>query len=137
MVTLHHFTDPLWLARTGGWENPHVVDLFCRFVTRVVDALGDRVTFLVYDQRTDRVCVLRVPHGLLPSRRAELAAALGVLRSMLLAHGRAYRLIHRLQTNAQVGLAHNMQVMLPANPDSAADRRAAALLDQIGEPAPR
>ena len=22
MVTLHHFTNPLWLAERGGWENP-------------------------------------------------------------------------------------------------------------------
>ncbi|MEJ5200251.1 MAG: family 1 glycosylhydrolase, partial [Anaerolineae bacterium] len=26
MVTLHHFTDPLWLAEIGGWENPQVGD---------------------------------------------------------------------------------------------------------------
>ncbi len=24
MVTLHHFTDPLWLMELGGWENPDV-----------------------------------------------------------------------------------------------------------------
>ena len=28
MVTLHHFTNPLWLAEQGGWENEKVVELF-------------------------------------------------------------------------------------------------------------
>ncbi|MFN3285548.1 MAG: family 1 glycosylhydrolase, partial [bacterium] len=28
MVTLHHFTLPLWVARAGGWENPEAVDWF-------------------------------------------------------------------------------------------------------------
>ena len=39
MVTLHHFTDPLWLTQQGGWENPRTADRFARFVTRVVEAL--------------------------------------------------------------------------------------------------
>ena len=34
MVTLHHFTDPLWLAEIGGWENPLVEDYFSRFTAR-------------------------------------------------------------------------------------------------------
>ena len=28
MVTLHHFSDPLWLEEKGGWENPDVVEIF-------------------------------------------------------------------------------------------------------------
>ena len=28
MVTLHHFSDPLWLEEQGGWENPDVVEIF-------------------------------------------------------------------------------------------------------------
>ena len=44
MVTLHHFTDPLWLTEMGGWENPLVEDYFARFTDAVVEALGDQVT---------------------------------------------------------------------------------------------
>ena len=27
MVTLHHFTDPLWLSERGGWEAEDIVPL--------------------------------------------------------------------------------------------------------------
>jgi len=50
---------------------------------------------------------------------------------MLMAHGRAYRTIHRVQNDAMVGLAHHMRYFLPNDPRSALDRRAAALYDQI------
>ena len=31
MVTLHHFTDPLWLEELGGWETQAVVPLFEKY----------------------------------------------------------------------------------------------------------
>jgi beta-glucosidase len=41
MVTLQHFTLPLWLAETGGWENDDIPDLFETFVRRTVTALKE------------------------------------------------------------------------------------------------
>lgn len=40
MITLHHFTTPMWLVEMGGWENEAAVDLFAEFSRRVVEALG-------------------------------------------------------------------------------------------------
>lgn len=132
MVTLHHFTDPLWLTDLGAWENPKVEDYFARFTTRVVEALGDQVTLW---------CTVNEPivyayngfaaGGAFPPGASNIRRAFGVLRQMILAHGRAYRTIHRLQNGARVGLAHNHRVYLPANPARALDRRAAALLDRM------
>ena len=131
LVTLHHFTDPLWLAGEGGWENPHVGDYFARFVTRVIEALGDRVTFWCTINEPIVYAYSGYMVGNFPPGVKDPVRAFNVLRRMLLVHGRIYRLIHSLQNNAEVGLAHNMQVMLPANPDSAADRRAAATVDHV------
>ena len=47
MVTLHHFTDPLWLVDRGGWENDETPALFARFVRRVVAALKDYVSLWI------------------------------------------------------------------------------------------
>src|SRR5689334_4788232 len=32
IVTLHHFTNPLWIADRGGWESHDTVDRFVEFV---------------------------------------------------------------------------------------------------------
>ncbi len=132
MVTLHHFTDPLWLTDLGAWENPLVEDLFARFAGCVVEALGDQVTLWC----TVNEPIVYAYSGFMggeafPPGANSLRRAFTVLRRMLLAHGRAYRTIHRLQTGARVGLAHHVRVFLPTNPASVADRRAAALLDRI------
>jgi beta-glucosidase len=41
MVTLYHFTTPLWLAREGGWERADMPALFARYAQRVGKAMGD------------------------------------------------------------------------------------------------
>jgi beta-glucosidase len=130
MVTLHHFTDPLWLTSAGGWENPKVEAAFVRFVTHVVEALGDVVTLWCTINEPTVYAIEGFLEGYFPPGVKSLHRTLSVLRRMLLAHGRAYRAIHRLQNNARVGLAHHYRVFVPARPESAIDRRAAVLLDQ-------
>src|SRR5258708_5918468 len=44
MVTLHHFSDPLWLSERGGWEDPDVVSLFQRFSRTTVHTLNEYST---------------------------------------------------------------------------------------------
>jgi beta-glucosidase len=43
VVTFHHFTTPLWLARRGGWESPDAPECFARYVARAAGYLGDLI----------------------------------------------------------------------------------------------
>lgn len=43
MVTLNHFTIPIWLAEKGGWLAPDAPQLFARFCGKVVTELGGLV----------------------------------------------------------------------------------------------
>jgi len=45
LVTLHHFTNPVWFSRIGGWENKRSIDYFLRYTKRVVEALGNQVEY--------------------------------------------------------------------------------------------
>ena len=36
VVTLHHFTNPAWFARRGGWTAAGCVELYVRYVRKVV-----------------------------------------------------------------------------------------------------
>src|SRR5688572_5940598 len=39
MITLHHFSDPLWFYEMDAWEHEQAVPLFEKFVRKTVDAL--------------------------------------------------------------------------------------------------
>lgn len=46
VVTLHHFTSPLWFAADGGFENPAAAERFARYAERIALDLGDRIDWL-------------------------------------------------------------------------------------------
>jgi beta-glucosidase len=128
MVTLHHFTTPLWMADQGGWTNDHVIEHFGRFVRHTVAALSDLVQYWCTINEPAVYATEAYVLGIHAPGGHGLRSAFQVLRNMLLAHGIAYELIHKLQEAPQVGLAKNIRLFDPAS-DSALDQTGARLLD--------
>ena len=46
IVTLHHFSSPVWLIRKGGWEAETVVDDFARYAAFVTKELGSKLHYI-------------------------------------------------------------------------------------------
>lgn len=46
IVTLFHFSSPVWIIRKGGWEAETVVEDFEKYVTHVVKALGSELNYV-------------------------------------------------------------------------------------------
>jgi beta-glucosidase len=114
LVTLHHFSDPLWLSEIGGWENPAVPEYFERFVVKVVEALRDYVTLWVTINEPNVYVTMGYFMGSFPPGKRDLSAAWRVTVNQVLAHARAYHAIHRLQPVARVGIAQNYRSFAPA-----------------------
>jgi beta-glucosidase len=125
MVTLHHFTDPLWITERGGWINEDIVPYFSRYVEQVVLALRDYADLWCTINEPNVYTSMGYVMGTFPPGAEDIKTAAVVLRHMLQAHAKAYQLIHRLQEEARVGLAHNLRFFDPANPKSLPDRVAA------------
>jgi beta-glucosidase len=134
MVTLHHFTSPLWFSRKGGWTVPGSAHAFMPFVHRVVDELGDLV---------DLWCTINEPNiyaanGWMvgefpPGRHGDVAAMYRVASNMRRAHELAYDAIKRRRPDSSVGLSHHRFLMIPASNkqrDRWAARAAQLVLDQ-------
>ena len=46
IVTLHHFSSPLWLIRKGGWEAETVVSDFARYADFIIGELGSEIHYV-------------------------------------------------------------------------------------------
>ncbi|MCI3131653.1 glycoside hydrolase family 1 protein [Phenylobacterium aquaticum] len=67
LVTLHHFTSPLWLAQRGGWDNPEAADRFADHCARVAAHLADRIGAWV---TFNEINLASLAFELAPERRA-------------------------------------------------------------------
>ena len=46
IVTLMHFTSPVWLIRKGGWEAESTIEYFRRYAAYVTEKLGDELSYI-------------------------------------------------------------------------------------------
>jgi beta-glucosidase len=113
MVTLHHFTDPLWLAENRGWETEAVVPLFERFVRKTVEALKEYCTLWCTINEPNVYVMLGYTIGIWPPGGGGLGFAIQVEANLARAHAAAYRAIHEIQPEARVGYALHYRPTVP------------------------
>ncbi|MBP1702784.1 MAG: glycosidase [Chloroflexi bacterium] len=131
LITLHHFSDPLWLVEQGGWENEAVAERFETYARKVVEALKEYVTLWATINEPNVYAVMGYIVGNFPPGKTSINAGLNVMTNMVLAHARAYRAIHAIQPQARVGLALNVTPMIPAKSWSPLDRVAVSVLRRV------
>jgi beta-glucosidase len=127
MVTLHHFTEPLWLTELGSWESGLVIEYFEKYTLKVVEALKEYVSLWVTINEPNVYTTSGYVLGSFPPGKQDINTAFSVYENMLRAHANAYRVIHSLQPAARVGVAINYRGFQPAKSWFPPDRLAAWL----------
>ncbi len=123
MVTLHHFTDPLWLSEKNGWLNDETLSLYSAYVSRAVATLKDECNLWCTLNEPNLYALLGYMAGNFPpGRRGDLRSLFQVYENLLKAHALAYQAIHALQPGAQVGLAINRSLLVAGRRWNLADR---------------
>lgn len=122
LVSLHHFTDPLWLTEMQGWETEAVVPLFEKFVRKTVEALKEYCTLWCTINEPNVYALSGYVASVFPPGKRDMKLGMRVQANMLKAHAAAYRAIHELQPEARVGYALHYRPQVPARAWSPLDR---------------
>jgi len=101
-ITLHHFTNPLWFSKIGGWENPKSPEIFARYVKFCVQNFGDSVNFWLTINEPQVIISNGYIHGLFPPEKRNPLLAIKVARNLVKAHSLAYQEIHKVQKKTNV-----------------------------------
>lgn len=136
MLTLHHFTLPLWLTHRNtpeksGWLDPEIPELFGRFTEKVVQGLGDQVDYWNTLNEPTVNALTGYVAGVSPPGLQDIQKAPFVLANFVKAHAKAYRIIQRYQPQALVGFAHHMRVFDPYRSWHPLDQLAAYWIDDF------
>ncbi len=130
MITLHHFSNPLWLEEQGGWENDDTPQKFGVFVRKAVEALKEYASYWVTINEPNVFAFSAYALGLFPPGKTDTSSAFRVMTNLLRGHALAYRIIHEIQPEARVGLSMHYRSILPASA-SPLDRWAAGFQSRM------
>jgi beta-glucosidase len=113
VVTLHHFTNPLWVARQGGWENPATVEAFVRLAARAANWWGNKVRLWITVNEPNIYTSLAYVRGQWPPGIKNWQRGWKVLRHFARAHLLAKKEIKRQVPKAKVGMAQHFIAFSP------------------------
>lgn len=125
LVTLHHFTEPLWLTAEGGLLAPSAADDFAAFVEVVAAALAPLVDVWVTINEPMVVTTLGWVTGEFPpAGQGDLGGMYRALMTMVEMHRAAHAVLKRVDTLAapggrgepcEVGIAKSAVLFEPAS----------------------
>ena len=123
MLTLHHFTNPLWFEDMGGFMGKRSVDIFMRFAERVIDALGDLVEDYITINEPNVYATNSLFWGNWPPEKKSLSALVKCFSNMTACHIKAYEMIHRKRREmgkdtTRVSFANHLRVFEPKDKDN-------------------
>lgn len=127
MVTLHHFTNPVWIARQGGWASRKTVGAFCRYVERIADMFGGDVRYWITINEPTVYALLGYLKGYWPPEQKNIWRTISVLKNLSRAHARAHDILHRRRAGVMVGAANNLVDFVPDRPTHLLDRLMTAI----------
>jgi beta-glucosidase len=116
MITLHHFTDPLWFEDRGGFLQDDSPEIFAGFAEEVVGRLGPKVKLWATFNEPTVYAMMGYLTGVFPPALKDAEKAGAVLGNLMRAHTAAYRRIKRVEPSAQVGLVAAIACYDPARP---------------------
>lgn len=131
MVTIWHWTNPVWFAEKGGWENSRSPEYFERFVKFIVPKLDDLVDFWA-TLNEPAICV---SHGYIigihPPYKKSILSCLRAYKNLIKTHRAAYKAIHSLNQKAKVGIIHNATYIKPKHQDSVIEAVGAKIWEYV------
>ena len=117
LVTLHHFVNPLWFARRGGFTSDESPAAFLRYAETTVRALDDLVDEWITVNEPNVYATQAHMFRSGPPGNRSWGDTMAVLRNMAVSHIRGYEVIHGIQGDrAKVGIAHHARAFAPRNP---------------------
>lgn len=116
MVTLWHFSNPLWFERSGGFLARGAKLAFLEYVEYIVPRLAPYVDCWITLNEPNVYAVNSYMSGDWPPGVRSVPTALRVMAALTPCHIEAYKLIHRLVPDARVSFANHLRVFAPRGP---------------------
>jgi beta-glucosidase len=115
VVTLFHFTLPVWFSELGGFEKRSNLKYFQRFVEKVITELGSHFRYVITINEPNIYAEQSYLHGRWPPAAQSKRRTFAVLNNLITAHNRAARYIRQASRKYQVSMAFHVSHVYPGD----------------------
>jgi len=120
LLTIHHFTNPMWFENKGAFEKRENLHYYLELVEFVVDRFGDLCSDYITINEPNVYATNSYFFGLWPPGRKDVWTTLQVMENLAFCHIRAYQILHEKRkamgySDTMVGCANHVRVFAPKN----------------------
>lgn len=137
LITLHHFSNPLWFENKGAFENKECVRNFENYVKFVVEHLGDLCNEWITINEPNVYVTNGYVFGTWPPGKKSILDAFKVFRNLTLCHIASYKQIHKIHQEknfkgeVMVGFANHLRVFTPYNSKSHFNKLSSRIMEYM------
>ena len=119
LCTLYHWDLPQWAQELGGWKNDEIQEWYLSYAKAVVKKLSDRVKYwFTFNEPQMFIMMGYVTGSSAPYKHQVFSFRKHHLRNMLLAHGKAVKMIREnAKTKPMIGIAMAASTYIPLSED--------------------
>jgi beta-glucosidase len=115
VVTLFHFSLPVWFTEKGGFEKRRNIKYFVRFAEKVLGEIGAGVRYIVTINEPEVYATQSYLAGNWPPNKTSRKQTLKVYINLARAHNRVAKMAHKSSRRYKVGLAKNVAYHYPGD----------------------
>ena len=115
VLTLHHFTHPLWFDKMGAFEKEKNINIFISFCKRVFNEYSHKVEYWCTINEPAVVATQGYFTGMFPPGEKDSQLAAVVLKNLLESHVQVYHSLKKMKngSNVKIGLVKNINQFDP------------------------
>lgn len=115
VVTLFHFTLPVWFAAKGGFKKRANIRYFTRYAEKVMDTFGKNFKYIITINEPEVYAFESFYQGHWPPQENKRWTAVKVCNNLARAHNAAAKIIHSKGRAFKVSVAKNMSFQYPGD----------------------
>lgn len=115
MMVLHHFTNPTWFSKFGGWEKEENILMWVDFAKKVVDEFAQYVSYWNTFNEPNVYASYGWLTGFFPPFKNNPLLAGKVVKNMGKAHNLVYDYIKSKHPDLPIGISHNCTIFHAEN----------------------
>ena len=118
LLTIHHFTNPMWFEEKGAFEKRENLHYYLELVELAIKRFGDLCSDYITINEPNVYAVNSYFFGLWPPADKSFSKTLAVMENLAYCHIKAYEMIHKMReemgySDTMVGCANHLRVFEP------------------------